>query len=124
MYKSIKNLTLLLIGFSLFTTVSCKREVSPELEITVVDTLGAAVSKAKVRINVDGAIDGIITPRAIDSTQTDGFGKAYFEFDNTILVDVQLLKSGIVVDSTSVLCEEKRLKRGEDNVFERKLIFR
>lgn len=124
MNKSIKNLTLLMIGFSLFTTVGCKREVSPELEITVFDTLGAAVNRAKVKINVDGAVNGIITPRAIDSSFTDAFGKAYFEFDNTILVDVQVLNKGVVVDSASVLCEEKRLKRGEDNVFERRLTFR
>lgn len=103
---------------------SCKKEVSPELEISVVDTLGAAVGGAKVKLTVDGLEFGVVIDQAIDSTQTDAFGKAYFEFDNTILVDVGLYKFDIKVDSTSILLETKRLKRNEDNVFERTLIFR
>lgn len=124
MNKSIKKLTLLSLGISLFTAIGCKREVSPELEITVFDTLGVAVNNAKVRINVDGANNGLLIPRAIDSSRTDAFGKAYFEFDNTILLDVQVLNGNVVADSASVLCEVKRLKRNEDNIFERTLTFR
>ena len=115
----------LIIACLLIAAFSCKKEVSPELEINVVDTLGQPVNQMKVKISVDGAEDGIVNARVIDSVRTDKFGKAYFKFDNTILIDVALwnnLKE--VVDSLSILCETKRLKSKEDNIYERTLIFR
>ncbi len=124
MSKIIKNLSLVLIVTMIIGTISCKRDISPELEVTVVDTLGTPANGAKVRINVDGANNGVVIPRAIDSSFTDQFGKAYFEFDNTILVDIEVLNKNVVVDSVSALCEVKRKKRGEDNVYERRLVFR
>ncbi len=115
----------LIVGCLLITAFACKKEVSPELEINVVDTLGQPVHQMNVKISVDGAEDGIINAHVIDSVRTDKFGKAYFKFDNTILIDVALwnnLKE--VVDSVSILCETKRLKRKEDNIYERTLIFK
>lgn len=119
-----KKLSLLFLVITSVLITSCKKEVSPELEITVVDTLGAPVNQAKVKLTVDGADFGIVQAKALDSSLTDGFGKAYFSFDNTILVDASLYNGTTKVDSTSVLLETKRLKRNEDNVFERKLIYR
>lgn len=118
-----KKISLLLLSAMLLTFVSCKKEVSPELEITVNNTDGSARSGVKVKVSVDGANFGIVNARAIDSANTDGFGKAYFKFDNTILVDVAVYRSGTPVDSTSVLCETKRLKRKEKNLFERTLTY-
>lgn len=122
--KSMKKLSLLFLVITSVLITSCKKEISPELEITVVDTLGSPVHLAKVKLAVDGADFGPVQAKALDSTLTDGFGKAYFSFDNTILVDVGLYNGTTKVDSTSVLLETKRLKRNEDNVFERKLIYR
>lgn len=107
-----------------FTSTSCKKEVSPEIEITVFTESGEAKRGALVRTSIDGANGGIINDQVISETTTDRFGKAYFKFDNTVLVDVALYKGGTIVDSTSILAETKRQKPREDNVYERKLIWR
>ncbi len=119
-----KKLNLLFVVITSVLITSCKKEISPILEITVVDTLNTPVSRAKVKLTVDGAIFGAVNPQALDSSRTDAFGKVFFEFDNTILVDAAVYNGNTKVDSTSVLLETKRLKRNEDNVFERKLIYR
>lgn len=118
-----KKLSLLLLSTALLAFASCKKEVSPELEITVKNTDGSARGGVKVKISVDGANFGLVNAKGIDSTFTDGFGKAYFKFDNTILIDAAVYKDGIPVDSTSVLCETKRLKRKESNIYERSLTY-
>ncbi len=119
-----KKLSLLFVVITSVLITSCKKEVSPTLEITVVDTLNIPVAGAKVKLTVDGASFGAVNPTALDSSNSDAFGKVFFEFDNTILVDAGLYKNGVKIDSTSILLETKRLKRNEDNVFERKLISR
>jgi hypothetical protein len=123
MGKSMKKLSLLLVVVAGILLSSCKREVSPELEVTVVDSLNTPVRSAKVKLSVDGANFGIVNPKAIDSTQTDGFGKAYFDLDNTVLVDVSLFNGQKIVDSTSILLETKKLKKDDKNVFEIKMVF-
>jgi hypothetical protein len=124
MGKSMKKLSLLSVVVAGILLSSCKKEVSPELEITVVDSLNAPVNQAKVKLSVDGAVFGIVNEKAIDSTLTDAFGKAYFDLDNTILVDVSLYnRENKKVDSTSMLLETKKLKRNEENVYETKMVF-
>lgn len=118
-----KNLMLKsLLILVLLASYGCRKEKSPELEITVLDSQDNAVRRIWVRTSIDGADQGIPTEKAIDSVQTDDFGKAFFEFDNTILVDVKTYRNDrVVLDSTSVLLETKRLKRSEDNYYERTL---
>lgn len=119
-----KKISLLFLVATACFFSSCKKEISPELEITVSDTLGNPAGGVKVKISVDGANAGILNARVIDSAQTDGFGKAFFKFDNTILIDAAVYRKGIPVDSVSCLCETKRLKRNEENVYERALTYR
>ncbi len=123
MGKSMKNIILKsLLVFLIGTTVGCKKEKSPELEITVLNSQNNPVRGIWVRTSIEGADLGIPTEKAIDSVRTDNFGKAFFEFDNTILVDVKaFFANRIVLDSTSVLLETKRLRRSEDNYYERTL---
>lgn len=124
MSKSMKKIRLglcfLLLAATLF---ACKKEVSPTLEITVVDLDGAAVKDAWVQISVDGARNGMLSPQVVDAAGTDDKGEVYFEFDNTVLINARLYKSetsSIVQDSMSVLCEEKR-QIGKFNTIERKM---
>jgi len=120
-----KKLSLpLFIMLLAFSSTSCKKEVSPEIEITVIKENGEPQGGALVRTSIDGANGGIINDEVISETKTDKFGKAYFEFDNTVLVDVALYRGAIIVDSTSILAETKRQKPREDNVYERTLIYR
>ena len=118
------KLSLLLAVTISIVFTSCKKEVSPELELTVFEAKGGPAKSKKVKIFVTGDQYRVFNAKAIDSAKTDAFGKAYFKFDNTILVDVYLYgDKGAIVDSTSVLCETKRLKRNEKNVIERTMTF-
>ena len=104
---------------------SCKKEVSPEIEISVLNENGqAAGARIPVKLSVDGAEDGIINEKVIGEGLTDQFGKVFFELDNTALVNVALFRGSEIVDSTSILAEMKRLKGSEENVYERTLIYR
>lgn len=106
--------------------MSCKKEVSPELEVTVVDGDDKILANRWVKLSVGGADNGILNAEVIDSSATDQFGKAFFSFSNTVLVDVALYRfqnSTTIIDSTSVLLETKR-QRGDENKVERKLVFR
>lgn len=123
-----KKLSLLLLTFTVVTTlISCKKEKSPELEVTVVDANDQPKVGVWVKTSVDGANKGILNSRVIDSSATDNFGKAYFKYENTVLLDVALYegrRTTTIIDSTSILLETKRLKKGNDNVKEAKLVFR
>ncbi len=109
----------LLIIFLSSMGVACKKEVSPELEITVLDNGGSAVRQAVVITSVPGSNQGIINPQVLDSVVTDNFGKAFFKYDNTILLRVDARYNGVLLDSLYVLLETKRLRRGDDNIYER-----
>jgi len=120
-----KKLSLpLFIMLLAFTSTSCKKEVSPEIEITVLKEDGTPQGGAWVRTSIEGAEGGIINAEIIAEERTDQFGKAYFEFDNTVLVDVAVYRGNDIVDSTSILAETKRQKPREDNVYERTLTYR
>jgi len=63
-----------------------------------------------------------VAAKVIDSVVTDNFGKAFFEFDNTILIRVDAYRSpDNILDSISVLLETKRLRGSEDNYYERSM---
>ena len=120
-----KKLSLLFFIITGIFLTSCKKDVSPELEITVNDINGNKQKNAKVKVSVDGATDGIVNSRVIDSVNTDQFGKAFFQFDNTILIDVAVFsQDGTVSDSLSILCETKKLKSKENNVYTRTMTYK
>lgn len=120
-----KKLSLpLFIMLLALASTSCKKEVSPEIEITVLKEDGSPQGGAWVRTSIEGAKGGIINADVIAEERTDQFGKAYFEFDNTVLVDVAVYRGNEIVDSTSILAETKRQRPREDNVYERTLTYR
>lgn len=126
--KSMKKIGLsFLVIMIVSLSFSCKKEKSPDLEVTVVDNDNIAVPRVWVKTSVEGASAGILNAQVIDSARTDAFGKAYFEYKNTVLIDIAIYSKtnrNQIVDSTSVLLETKRVGRKSDNVTEKKLVFR
>ncbi len=117
-----KNKTLLiLLGWLAFT--ACKKEKSPTLEVTVVNSANNPARGVWVRTQVDGAVFGVVDPRVVDSARSDLFGKVFFEFKNTALVEVEAYspQTQEVFDSLSVLLETKRLRPNEENQYDRTL---
>jgi hypothetical protein len=119
--KSMKKYTLpFLVLFLSSLTIACKKEKSPELEITVLNSNNEPARNVTVRTSVPGAEFGLIEANIIDSMRTDAFGKAFFEFDNTILIRVDAYRNPtMILDSIGVLLETKRLRGSEENYYER-----
>ncbi len=108
-------------------SLSCKKEISPELEVTVVDSNDMPVNLVWIKTSVPGANFGILNSEVIDSAQTDRFGKAYFKYKNTVLLDIALYAlptDNVIIDSASVLLETKRKSPKSNNITEKKLVFR
>jgi hypothetical protein len=106
---------------------SCKKEISPDLEVTVVDYDNNAIGGVWIKTSAPGAISGILDSDVIDSARTDNFGKAYFSYKNTRLLDLALYagpNDSVIIDSLSVLLEAKRKSPRSDNTTEVKLVFR
>ena len=126
--KSMKKIGLSFLTISLvLLSLSCKKEKSPELIVTVVDNDNVPVRRVWVKSSVDGADAGILNAQVLDSAQTDDFGKAFFKFNNTALIDLALYDlpgSTTIIDSTSILVETKRLRGKTENIFQTKLVFR
>jgi hypothetical protein len=116
-------LVLLAVAFSF----SCKKEISPDLEVTVVDDNNVPVGQVWVKTSAPNAIFGILESDVIDSAQTDMFGKVFFSYKNTRLIDIAIYagpNENIIVDSASVLLETKRKARKSTNTTEKKLVYR
>jgi hypothetical protein len=116
-------LIILAVAFSF----SCEKEISPDLEVSVVRNDNSPVRGAWVRTSAPGAVSGILNADVIDVERTDDFGKAYFSYDNTILIDIALVRQPndtVLIDSASALLEVKRKSPRSDNTTERKLVFR
>ena len=124
MKKSYLHLFALMAVLTLF---SCEKEVPPELVISVVDEQDQPINFAFLRLSVDRSNQGVVIPEVIDSTKTNEFGRAFFEFSNTVLVDVGLYESENTtekIDSISVFLETKRSRDKDSNVTERKMVYR
>lgn len=116
-----------LVLFAVMFSFSCKKEISPALEVTVVDADDLPVNQVWIKTSVPGAIYGILNADVIDSAQTDVFGKVYFQYDNTVLLDIALYENAndtVIIDSASVLLETKRKSPRSSNTTEKKLVFR
>ena len=124
MKKSYRNLLAIL---SILTLSACVKDVSPELVISVVNEQDQPVNFAFIRVSVDRSNLGVVNPEVIDSTKTNEFGRAFFEFSNSVLVDVALYENEFTtekLDSISVLLETKRSRDKDSNVTERKMVVR
>lgn len=125
--KSMKKLSLSFFVFALVIgSISCKKEVPPSLIVTVVDNDNVPQEGKWVKTSVPGAIFGIVNGEVIDSAETDVFGKVFFDYENTIIIDLSLFdkpNDNVIIDSASVLLETKR-KKGDENRTEVKLTFR
>tara|TARA_B110000503_G_C7168673_1_gene423197 strand:- start:1807 stop:2181 length:375 start_codon:yes stop_codon:yes gene_type:complete len=116
-------LVLLAVAFSF----SCKKEISPDLEVSVVRNDNSPVAGVWVKTSAPDAVSGILQSDVIDAARTDNFGKAYFSYKNTRLIDIALYRTNndtIIIDSASVLLEVKRKAPRSGNTTERKLVFR
>lgn len=114
---------LLAVAFSF----SCKKEISPDLEVTVVDNDNKAVGGVWVKTSAPDAVSGILESDVIDSAKTDDFGKAFFSYKNTRLLDLALYagpNDNVIIDSASVLLEIKRKSSRSSNTTEKKLVFK
>jgi len=110
----------LIVLFLSSLTIACKKEKSPELEITVLTASNQPARNVVVRTSVPGAEFGVLEQNILDSTRTDNFGKAFFAYDNTVLIRVDAYRSSDqILDSISVLLETKRLRGNEENYYER-----
>lgn len=117
----------LFVLLAITLSLSCKKEIAPELEVTVVDSDDLPVGQVWVKTSVPGADFGILNAEVIDSARTDVFGKVYFQYTNTVLIDLALYQfenGGDIIDSASVLLETKRKSPRSSNRTEKKLVFR
>ena len=78
--------------------VSCKKDVPPTLELTVVDTAENPLSGAEVRVWYGAdAQNGIPNDEDYDQKKkTSANGKATFEFTNSAILDVVVIAPVIV----------------------------
>tara|TARA_R110000868_G_scaffold358203_1_gene619706 strand:- start:289 stop:663 length:375 start_codon:yes stop_codon:yes gene_type:complete len=116
-------LVLLAVAFSF----SCKKEISPDLEVTVVRNDNSPVAGVWVKTSAPNAVFGILQSDVIDAARTDNFGKVFFSYKDTRLIDIALYRSNndtVIIDSASVLLEVKRKAPRSGNTTEKKLVFR
>src|SRR5690554_5527104 len=85
-----KNLRLL-IAFAICSSalmVSCKKEVNPELKVSVVDTNRVPLRNALVEVVAEGSDQSRVTPQFVEPQRTDNYGNAYFKFKGTVLITI------------------------------------
>lgn len=98
----IGNLVLALavaIGFT-FSTVSCKKEKPPEAEITVVDSSGNPIEKARVVLFCVQRPEETRECVIRDTQFTDIVGKTKFVYDNPAVLKMDVWKEDVVVKTT------------------------
>lgn len=118
--KNIFGLTLFTLGIALSLS-SCKKEVQPELILTVKDELGQPLKNMRVAIFVSELESAFLDPIVIDSGRTDAVGVFRKKFINTVIVDVAAFKINANGDTTqfameTIKIEEKRQKSKENFV--------
>jgi len=83
---------------------SCKKEVSPDLIITVKDTAGKALQGAKVHAYKGAtANDGTPNKEMDQKGTTDASGEVKFTFKYSAVLDVDVIYNFSRFDSTSML---------------------
>ncbi len=123
--KNILGLSFLSLSIAL-TFTSCKKEVQPELILTVENEMGRALKNVRVAIYASELENTLLDPIILDSGRTDAVGVYRKKFINTVIVDVAALRIDSLGDTTqfamkTIKVEEKR-QRSRDNFVRRTLI--
>lgn len=123
--KNILGLAFLTIGIALSFS-SCKKEVQPELILTVQNENGVALRNIRVAIFTSELDEALIDPIILDSGLTDAAGVYRKKFINTVIVDVAAFVINQTGDTTrfamdTYKIEEKR-QRSKENFVRRTLV--
>lgn len=102
--------------------ISCKKEVNPELKVSVVDVNRTPLRNAVVEVRADGSDQARLIPEFQESKRTDNYGNAYFNFKGTVLITIIATRNR-KSDSTYALLETKRMRK-DDNVYEKTLVLK
>lgn len=103
-----------------FLMSSCKKEVSPELKVHVVNENSVPLRNARVEVKANGSDTSRLVSEFDKVEHTDEYGNAYFQFKNTVLITI-VAKRGTLSDSTFALLETKR-QRENENVYEKTIV--
>ncbi len=128
MNKVIKNIlpvAILTISIAL-TFSSCKKEVQPELILTVQNEDGVGLRNIRVAIFASELDEAFLDPIILDSGLTDAVGVYRKKFINTVIVDVAAFVINQSGDTTrfamdTYKIEEKR-QRSKENFVRRTLV--
>ncbi len=123
--KNILGLSFLSLSIAL-TFTSCKKEVQPELILTVENELGQPYRNIRVAVFASELENALLDPIVLDSGRTDAVGVYRKKFINTVIVDVAAFRLDSLGDTTqfamrTIRVEEKR-QRSRDNFVRRTLI--
>jgi hypothetical protein len=123
--KNILGLGFLSISIA-FAFTACKKEVQPELILTVQNEIGQPLKNVRVAIFASELENALLDPIVLDSGRTDAVGVYRKKFLNTVIVDVAALRIDSLGDTTqfamkTIKVEEKR-QRSRDNFVRRTLI--
>lgn len=102
--------------------VSCKKEVSPELKVHVMNENSTPLRNAIVEVKATGSETSRLTQPFKEEQRTDNYGNAYFQFKSTVLITIVASRNHLV-DSTFALLETKR-QRDDKNVYEKTIILK
>lgn len=123
--KNILGLTLLTIGIALSFT-SCKKEVQPELVLTVQNELGQPLRNLKVVVFISELDESLLAPIVLDSGVTDAVGIYRKKFVNTVIVDVAAFRINAMGDTTQFGLEtykiEEKRQKSKENIVRRTMI--
>mgnify|MGYP000900602065 CR=1 FL=1 len=98
--------------FSIGTT-SCKKEKPPKAEITVVDSTGKAINKARVVLFCVQRPEETRECVISDTQYTDDVGKANFEFKNPAVLKMDVWKADIVEKDTGTFPNNGTIRVGD-----------
>lgn len=118
--KKLRLLGVFVLCASAMLFTSCKKEVSPELKVSVVNGSSMPLRNATVTVEAAGADSSRLIPEFHEEQITDNYGHAYFKFKNTVLVTI-VAERGTLIDSTFALLETKRTKEKE-NLYEKTIV--
>jgi hypothetical protein len=113
--KVLGNLVLglaVLMGFGLSMS-SCKEKQNPQADITVVDSTGKAVKDARVVLYCVQRPEETRECNIADTQFTDDVGKANFEFENPVVLKVDVWKEDVVEKDTGTFPNQGVIKVGD-----------
>ena len=94
-------------------TTSCKKDKPPRAEITVVDSTGKAIDKARVVLFCVQRPEETRECVISDTQMTDGVGKASFEFENPAVLKMYVWKADIIEKDTGIFPNNRTIRIGD-----------